>query len=190
MGFPVYSTMKRRLAEMVTPSISTRTLQQGVILMAANLAGSALQYLFHFFASRMLGPVDYGIFTALLGLAMILTVPASIAQMVITQYVSGFFARNETDKIAALFADALKKLSWVSWIAFGLIAVASPLIAVFLNIPSPWPVIAMASVLLLTGPFTTMTGTFQGLQRFYLVAAQSVLGPGFRLGVGLVLVAA
>jgi O-antigen/teichoic acid export membrane protein len=184
----VYSTIKQRVAEVVTPRVSTRTLQQGLVLMAANMAGSLLQYLFHFFSSRMLGPVDYGVFTALLGLSVILTVPAGIAQTMITQFISGFYARNESGRIAALFADAMGKLSWASVAAFGVIAVASPLIAAFLNIPSIWPVIAMASLLLLTGQFTTFMGTFQGLQRFYLVAAQSLLGPGFRLVAGVLLI--
>ncbi len=180
----------RQRLEGIAPRVSNVALQQGVVLLAANSLGNVLQYAFHFFASRMLGPTEYGVFVSLLGVSMILTVPTAIAQTVITQYVSGFYARKEMTRASALIRRATKELSLASGVVFGLTCLASPVLAVFLNIPSAWPIVAMGSVFLLTGPFTTITSALQGLQRFYAVAAQSVLGPGFRLGVGVVLMLA
>jgi O-antigen/teichoic acid export membrane protein len=184
----MYSVVRQRLAERILPHISALALQQGIMLLVANVLGNVLQYLFHFFASHALGPEEYGIVTTLLGLSMILSVPAGIAQTVITQYVSGFYAKKEWGHVAALFADAMKALSLASVAAFGLILIASPFIAAFLNVPSAVPVVAMASMFLFMGPFITLIGALQGLQQFNCVGAQLVAGPGFRLAFGILLI--
>lgn len=185
----VYARVKKGIAEVVGLRLSPRTLQQSAVLMAAGLSGNVLQYVFHFISSRMLGPAEYGIFAALLAFSTMLLVPAGIAQTVLTQYVSGFFARGETHKISALFSDGLVKLSIAGGVGFALVVLASPVIAGFLNIASTGPVVAMASLVFFAGPFTAIVGSLQGLQRFYLVAAQLLFGPGFRLVAGVVLMA-
>ncbi len=185
----VYARVKKGLEEIVGLRLSPRTLQQSAVLMAAGLSGNVLQYLFHFVSSRMLGPAEYGIFAALLAFSTILLVPAGIAQTVVTQYISGFLARNEMHKISALFSDSLVKFSIASATGFALVVLMSPLFAAFLNLSSMIPVIAMASLLLFAGPFTVIIGSLQGLQRFYIVAAQLFFGPGLRLAAGAGLIA-
>lgn len=184
----MHSAVKRRFEHAAVPRVSGRALQQGAVLLAAYSFGNLLQYLFHVLASRWLGPAEYGIVVSLLGASVILSVPTSIAQTVMTQYVSGFFARNEPGKISALLVDATKRFSLISLAIFGLVVLFSPIIAAFLNIPETWPVIAMGSTFLLIGPLTSITASLQGLQRFYSVAAQAALGAGFRLASGAILI--
>ncbi len=180
--------MAQRLGQLVTLRVSARALKQGIVLLSATFVGNLIQYLFHFAAGRILGPTDYGILASLLALSVILTAPIGIAQTVITQHTASFFARKEIGRASVFAIDAAKALTVVSLAMFVLIALASPVIAVFLGIPSVWPVIAMGSLFLFAGPLTTLTGVLQGLQRFYGLAAQAVLGPGFRLIAGLLLI--
>jgi O-antigen/teichoic acid export membrane protein len=181
-------SVAQRLGQVITLHVSASALQQGIVLLSASLAGNLFQYLFHFAAGRILGPTEYGIFASLLALSVILTVPTGIAQTVVTQYTAGFFARKEMGKASGFALDAASRLTVVSLLIFVLVALASPIIAAFLNIPSIWPVVAMGSFFFFAGPLTVLTGALQGLQRFYGVGAQIVLGPGFRLLAGLLLV--
>lgn len=181
-------SLTQRLYDLVSLRVSTRALQQGVVLLFATLIGNVLQYLFHFLTGRLLGPTEYGVLASLLALAAILTVPTGIAQTVITQYVAGYFARQEMASASGFISTATKLLAVAGLVIFALVVVASPVLATVLNIPSIWPVIAMASFFLFAGPLTSLTGVLQGLQRFYGLAAQSILGPGIRLLAGFILI--
>ncbi len=182
------SAVMQRLDQWVKSYVANRTVQQGLVLLAANTMGNVLQYVFHAFVSRATGPGDYGVFTSLLALYVIVSVPAGIAQTVVTQYVSRFRALNETSKVAGLFVDSLKYLSLAGVVVFVLVAAASVPIASFLNVPSPLPVVAMASIFLVAGGSTVVGGTLQGLQRFFVISANGVLVPIFRLIGGVVLI--
>ncbi len=181
-------SITQRLDQIVAVPFSAHALQQGMVLLFATFLGNLLQYLFHFMAGRMLGPTEYGILASLLALGAILTVPGGIAQTVITQYVASFHAHQELERAGNFVVTATRLLAVVGVAAFVLIAVVSPVAASILNIPGAVPIVAMGSMFLFAGPLTTLTGALQGLQRFYGLAIQSVLGPGFRLVAGLVLI--
>lgn len=182
------SAVIQRVDRFVRSYATNQTVQQGVVLMAANTVGNVLQYVFHAFVSRAIGPEEYGVFTALLALYVIVNVPAGIAQTVITQYVSRFRALGEARKITGLFVDGMKYLSLAGMVVFGIVAAASAPIASFLNVSAALPVVAMASIFLVAGGSTTVAGTLQGLQRFYVISATGMLGPVFRLLAGVLLI--
>ncbi len=183
------ASILKRLEHFFVPHVSSVALQQGVALFASNSLSNLFQYLFHFSISRMLGPVEYGTVTALLALWMIAAVPSGIAQTVITQYVSRFFARAERAKISSLLIGSLRTLTLAGLGIFALIALIGAPIASLLNIPSAIPVIAMASNFVPIGATTAIAGSLQGTQRFYPIAANSVLYAIFRLVFGIALVA-
>ncbi|MBI3742488.1 MAG: oligosaccharide flippase family protein [Chloroflexi bacterium] len=174
----------------IFPTITTPAVRQGFVLFAANSIGNGLQYVYHIFASRLLGPDEYGVFTSLLALSVIVAVPAGIAQMLITQYVASFQAREETEKITALVMDSLGKLTGASFIAGAAMIAASAPIAQFLNVSSNLPVIATAGLFFFTGAITTFNATLQGLQRFYFLALLGIIAATVRVIFGLALIAA
>ncbi len=51
-------TAIKRVDEVVRSYAANRTVQQGVVLLAANTLGNALQYVFHALVSRAIGPED------------------------------------------------------------------------------------------------------------------------------------
>lgn len=175
------STVIQRIDSRVRSYISNPTIQQSIVLMGATTAANVLQYVFHAFVSRALGPTDYGVLTSLLALYLIVSVPAGIAQTVITQYVARFRALAEPGRIAGLFGDGVRYLSAAGIVIFVVVAVLSQPIASFLNVADAVPVIAMASVFIVSGGSTAVIGSLQGLQRFYVISATGFLTALFRL---------
>ncbi len=181
--------MKIRILDLIAQYRSESGLQQGAVLFVASSIGNVLQYLFHYFISRLLGPVEYGAFTSLLGLSVIVAVPAGIMQTVVTQYVSVSFAHEEMSRVSSLFRNAFIYLSFASAGVFGLMVLASSPIAAFLNVSSAFPVVAMGSIFLFTGAGTAVSATLQGLQRFHILAAIAIASPGVRIAAGVALIA-
>ena len=157
-------------------------MQQGAIMFVASSVANALSYLLHVFVSRMLGPAEYGIFTSLLSIFLMLSIPAGIIQMTIAKYVSQFEARDQLAKVGALLMDALKRVSLCGFLAAFMLAVSSRYIASYLQIPSPIPVIVVASMVLLSLVSPIATGALQGLQKFWALGANGVLGATLRFG--------
>lgn len=184
------SAVVQRVDSLIRSYATNRTVQQGVVLMGATTAANVLQYVFHAFMSRALGPTEYGVLTSLLALYVIVSVPAGIAQTVITQYVARFRALSETAKVAGVFGDTVKYLSLAGVVIFILVILASAPIASFLNVPALAPVVVMASVFVVSGGSTAVLGTLQGLQRFFVISATGFLTSVFRLAAGILFVLA
>jgi O-antigen/teichoic acid export membrane protein len=163
-------------------------LQQGAIMFVASSLSNAMNYLLHVFMSRMLGPAEYGVFTSLLGLYLIVATPEGILPTVTAKYVSQFHALGETHRVGGLLTDVLKWVTLAGTLAAALIALASPYLASYLQIPSPVPVLVVATMLLIGALQPIATGALQGLQKFWALGGIGLLGTGSRLlfGVGLV----
>ena len=185
---PTRRPWMRRLREAIVSRVSTESLQSGALLMATGSIGNVLQYFFHFFVSRMLGPAEYGVLNSVLALSVIVGVPGGVVTTVITQNVSRFFAQKELGKVASLLTDSTKMASLVGIVLFALFAAGSGALASFLNLTSGVPIVVMATGLALAGGAAVSGGALQGLQRFKVIAANGFLGPAFRLLGGMALV--
>src|SRR3989344_9658862 len=96
-------------------------LQDNFVLFGTTMLLHILGFLFHFYASRKLGPAEYGLFGSLLSLLYIITVPLNTIQTAISIFVSRFKVSGEHGKINFLLRHSLKKLfiySIVSIIVF------------------------------------------------------------------------
>ncbi len=62
--------------------------QGGFLLTAASFIGNLLNYFFHFFAARVLGPSDYGDIVAFFSYIAIFSIPMTIFSMIIIQRIS------------------------------------------------------------------------------------------------------
>lgn len=145
-------------------------------------------YLFHVYMGRHLSPADYGILYTLLALLMIVSVPATAIQTVITKYVSHFKGHNQHGKIRFLFFHSLKKLFLYGGIGFLIFIAFSGQIARFERIPSRLPVVIVGFILLLSIVDPAAGGTIQGLQRFNYLGWSMILGMSLRLIAGIILV--
>lgn len=162
--------------------------KQGIFILAASTIANASNFLFQLIIGRMLGPAEYSILTSLLSLFMIISVPIQTLQTVISKYAATFKAKEKYDKISYLLFRPLKKISFVSLLAFFIFALGSRFIANFLNIPTVMPVIILGLVIAIALLNPIGRGILQGLQFFNHLGINYILDAVFRLVFGIMLV--
>lgn len=162
--------------------------RDAAILFILSMLANVCDYLFQVSVSRRLGPAQYGIFVSLTGLFFIVSVPSGTLQTAITKFVSSYKATNQDSKIAYLFFNAIKKLSFVGFIILLLFLLGSGHISSFLRIPSSLPVIIVGVSLGLSLVMPVVWGTLQGLQKFTHLGGNLFLNSFSRLVMGLLLV--
>lgn len=170
--------------------MSDNLFKHSSVIFLSIVAANVLTYLFHIFAARALGPASYGEFGSFMALFMILSVPVSTIETVTTKFVAGQKSRNEHGKIGSLMISAVRKLFLYGTAVFVLISATSPFIADFLHSDSPLPVVIAGLTVLFSVILPVNRGVLQGTQKFNSLALNNVLESLFRLGIGVVLIAA
>ena len=155
-------------------------------LVVATAAVSGLNFIFHVLISRLLGPPQYGAFTAVLNIISVLAVPLGAVQLAVTQsVVSG----ASTGRVS-LRSLTMKATLW----GVGAMVVTealSPLTDNFLSLNSPFANLAMGAWIPVAVVGAVLQGALLGELRFVPVAVASFLGGGaLRLASGAVLVSA
>jgi O-antigen/teichoic acid export membrane protein len=164
-------------------------LRQAVFMFAATTISSALNYLVHFASSRMLGPVEYGVFVSLNSFYLLISTPLGILTIVTAYYLAQFHARFEDYRSRLLLIDISKWVSLIGVILGVVIAVSSPFLATFLQIPSSTPILMVAIAVLVGSLLAVLTGALQGLQKFFAFGFVAITGGFLRLSFAVGLVA-
>jgi O-antigen/teichoic acid export membrane protein len=140
----------------------------------ATTVGHALSYAFSLVLSRALGPADFGALGALLGIAVVASVPATALQ---TQV-----ARLTAVDPASGGVRQGYRLGWLigGALALGLAALAVPLTAV-LRLDSPVSVLLLGAGLIPVIALGARQGVLLGRGAFFVLAATVVLVPALRL---------
>jgi len=158
------------------------------IMFSATLVANLLAYLFHVYMGRSLGPAEYGILGSLLAASYIIFVPLGAISTVVTKFISEFKARGEYGKAASLLFSAMRKLSRYAIFIFVGLSLSSWLIADFLRIPSPLPVILIGLLLAFALILSIPRGVLRGLQKFGQLGLNISLEALIRLLLGILLV--
>lgn len=163
--------------------------KHGTIMFIATSVGNVINYVFHIYMTRALGPSGYGILASLLSLLVIISVPASSLQTVVTKYVATFRAKDQYGKIRYFLFRLMKKVFWYCIFAFIVFSLSSGYISSFLNVPSRIPVIVLGTVILVSFISPIMYGGLQGLQSFKHLGANMMINAAMKLVFGVTLVA-
>ena len=168
-------TLSRARPGAQPPDAHARWGSAALALGVATAVGHALSYAFSLVLSRALGPADFGALGALLGIAVVASVPATALQ---TQ-VARFSAVADTGAMAR----QSYRLSW--WVGLGqgvlLAALAFPLTEI-LRLDSALAVLLLGAGLLPVSVIAARQGTLLGRGQFGLLAVTMVLVPALRLG--------
>jgi O-antigen/teichoic acid export membrane protein len=160
--------------------------QGGWSLIVATTGVSGLSFLFHLLISRLLGPPQYGAFSAVLNIISILAVPLGAVQLAVTQAV---VAGAGTGRVS-LRSLTIKAALWGT-AAMVVIEALSPLTNNFLSLNSPFADLAMAAWIPVAVVGAVLQGALLGEMRFVPVAIGTFIGGGaLRLASGVVLVSA
>jgi O-antigen/teichoic acid export membrane protein len=159
-------------------------------MLVSSFIGMMLNYIFHVYMGRTLGPVGYGILGSILSVFYIFTIPGGIIKTVITKFVADFNAKGEYGKIINLIVRSFKKFFLMGGLAFIMFGIGSWGIASFLKIESPKPILIFGSALLFSYSLMVSRGSLQGLQQFNQLGLNIIAGTGSRLLFGILFVLA
>ncbi len=145
-------------------------LKNSTILITGIVFSNMLAYTFHFIAGRMLGPVAYGNFGALMALFLLVALPGGALGFAVTKYTARFNANNELGKIAILRKRIQNDVLAFSMIIFFIIIIFSRFIAEFLKIDSIVPVILVGITLVFALLLPINNGILPGMKKFKFLA--------------------
>ncbi len=157
-------------------------------MFVATITANACNYIYQIIMGNALGD-NFVELSSLLSILYIVSVPANSVQNIMTRYVSKYKAKGMEKEISWLIRRTLLLIIAAGIGLFIAILAISPLIRDFLSLGSGLPIfiIALAAALALIVPVGA--GPLQGLQRFYLLGAQSVAGAVTKLLMAVLLVA-
>lgn len=132
-------------------------------------------YLFQIYVARAVGPEEYGVFGSLFSIFLILTVPTGTIQTVVSRFTSEYNIGNNYSLIKILFLKSIKRLGSFGIIGVIIFAVFSYPIALFLKIPSVFPIIILGFSIIWSFLTPIPEGTLIGLQRFKSLGIATIL---------------
>jgi len=159
----------------------------GLLFLASGFANFC-NLLFVLFMVRKLEPVEYGIFNALASLMMILSMPVSTLQTVVTKYVASHFVKREFTVIKSFIIHLGKRIILFATAFLFLFWLAGPLIADFLRIDSLPLIIVTGAIMFVSVMAPLANGILQGAQQFLAMAVNGIFGAVCKLILGIILV--
>src|SRR3989344_5346448 len=147
-----------------------------------------INYVFHFYVGRTLGPEDYGVFGVLLSIIYIIVMPLMAIQTTLSRYVTELNVKNEKEKLAYLFSKSLKKIGTFGLIISILFIVMSPLLSSFLKIEIISPLIILGSSILFAFLVPVVRGFLQGVQNFKILGLTFIIESFSKIFFGIPLV--
>lgn len=166
-----------------------RSLARDAVVVAVAMAvGNGVSYGFHVLMARRLGPSAYGSLGALLGLTLIIGVPAVALQISVARETS--LLRDRGMDHAALWGGFCRFAALIGVAIALLAAAAAPVLVRFLHLDGTEAALWMAASI---APLPVMAGTIgmlQGEQRFVAMSAVMLVLPLVKLLGGVVFVEA
>lgn len=131
--------------------------------------GSLFHFLYQYLMSHTLTKSDYGLLNSLLSFYMILVIPVTTLQMVVSKYVSEYVARNQEQELKYFYSSSIRNLVFISVILFIILFFLQKKLALFFHIESSF-VFLLLGVLVISNFFMYFgLGFLQGYQKFLLV---------------------
>ena len=161
-------------------------LKHSSILFSASIIAGFLNYFFQVYVGRMLGPSDYGVYSSLVALLYIMSVPSSTIQTSVAKLVSEY--NPEYEKIKYLLTHVFRKLTLLALLASVLFMISSVYLADYLRINSGIYFFILSILFFISFLGPVLVGALQGMQMFIQMGINSVAGTFFKLVFGVALV--
>lgn len=119
--------------------LSAHPLAKGsLIILTGSMVANVGAYAYHVLVGRLLGPVIYGEFSALLSLFYLINIGSGVIQTILTKYFSQLRARKLFSQVPSLFGIAFRYISVISMVGFVLVILLSKQLGIFLHISSDY----------------------------------------------------
>jgi len=168
--------------------LNNRFVSSSAIVVMGGFVVNVFNYVFTLLMSRILGLDSFGEVAAMISLLTIISVPSFAFTMLMAREVASR-AAGRPSEIHELFIF-FRKHAFVIAIAVWILFLAlTPFLTRFLHIPYT-PFFVFSLIILFLAPGALQVGTLQGLQEFFQLAKQNILGALVKLACALFLVAA
>lgn len=175
--------MKKYLAFFTSNSVA----RSSAIVFIASMVVNVGAYLYHLIVGRVMGPEKYGEFAALFSLLFILSVPASVIQLIITKSFSEFKARDALGESKYYYLVVMKLLVICSVISGVIFLFLIPLLQRLLNISSLSSFVWLYGIVTTTFLITAGIGVLNGYQHFGHSSIYQIIMIATRLFSGIIL---
>lgn len=169
-------------------SRSEGILKQSSVIFLAVAVFNIVSLLYQLYMVRALSPIDYGILNSLFSILMIISIPSSTLQTVVTKYISHFYAVDDHDRINLLLRSFVKKTIVFGLIIFLVLMLGSKYVSSFLQISSPLLIMMLGLVTFFSVILPLAQGGLQGLQRFGSLGVSMILNGCLKLVLGILFV--
>jgi O-antigen/teichoic acid export membrane protein len=109
---PTILALHRRLANLFSGKLA----RASSLMFIAAIGGGIFGYAFQVLMGRMLSVSDYGLFTILMALLALVGVPLGALNMVVSRRASEYRAKNQPERIAAMFWWINQRVFWIALI--------------------------------------------------------------------------
>jgi len=157
-------------------------------LFTITIAVALVNFFYNAIMSRMLGVSDFGDLRALFSILMILCIPVSSIQTMITKFTAQYHQAN-SGKLKNLIIHTLYFLLGLGLIFTFIFWIFQQQIANYLNIASADSVSLLGPIMMLFLLNPLVLGIYQGMQRFVLFGVNILVGTIFKLISSVVFVA-
>lgn len=153
--------------------------RDGAIVFMATMAVNASNYAFHFFMTRELGPVTYGVLSSLLALTSVLSMPAAIVTLIVVKYAAELHALEDKARLHTLSKRVFAFSGAAALVLLVLCVLGSSEIARYLQATDTVPIWIVGAIVAIGLMTPGLRGILQGTQDFgALAAAMAIEGVG------------
>lgn len=156
---------------------------------AATLVANVLIYLFQMIAARGLGPQEYGLFGALMGIVYLAGGVSNAVGTSVAKLVSMSVAKSDKENTGPLITSAFLQLAALGIICLAVFLPIAPFIASYLQSDRLAPIMAVGIAIFFSLLMPVAIGALQGTQRFTPYSAVTLSHAGVRLALGFVVLA-
>lgn len=154
------------ISDIVAQDRLPRLLQDLLWVNLAVFAGNLSSYGYQFGLSRGLSVADYGLWNALLAIALFLQIPVLTVSMVVARRVAQLDAQGAHEQIREFLRRAFESILVVVIIGLAIYAILSPILLATLDVASPIPLVLLGAAAAAGLCVPLGLASLQGLQRF------------------------
>jgi O-antigen/teichoic acid export membrane protein len=156
-----------------------------LVMVGGSMAVNIVNYFYHVFMGRILGPVNYGTLASLYSIIYLIGIVPISASVAIVKFISS--AKNQTE-VYSIYLALRRFVFFLALTTSLVLFVASPFIAKFLNISNFWLISLVSVILFFLIIALVNQATSQGLLKFLGSVAPSFISAVVKLTAGLTLV--
>ncbi|MEK6800831.1 MAG: oligosaccharide flippase family protein [Nanoarchaeota archaeon] len=138
----------------------------GSIFFFGSMSVAILNYFYHVFMGRLLGPFDYGVLGSLFAIIYLATFASNTFTRTISKYSAEFESKGKKGELKGMIKRGFFKILFYGLIVFLIYLAFIPLLSDFMNIESRSSMIIVGLVGFLSIIGTVVSGSLNGLQKF------------------------